>query len=298
MDKNILIIGNGSSSKTHFRALKLIDRKFNIKLIPSRKFNLLIKDYKSFLPNYIILSSPASEHYKQLLKLEQLFKGIKILIEKPLFDKYYERRKKLKNRYFVGYNLRYHPVINFIKKKIENKKIYFANVICSSYLPSWRNKINYTKSVSAQKKLGGGLLLELSHEIDYINLLFGIKKIVYSFNKKISNLKINVDDFLCVNVISKKNTFINLIANFFSKIEKRNIFIEGDNFSLEADLISNEVVLFQNNKKKIFKWSKFKNIDMYIKEHLEILRGNYSNICKYEQGNKILKYLENIRKLK
>ena len=33
-------------------------------------------------------------------------------------------------------------------------------------------KTNYTKSVSAQKKLGGGVLLELSHELDYLKWIF------------------------------------------------------------------------------------------------------------------------------
>ena len=34
-------------------------------------------------------------------------------------------------------------------------------------------KSNYLKSYSASKSKGGGVLLDLSHEIDYINWLFG-----------------------------------------------------------------------------------------------------------------------------
>ena len=60
------------------------------------------------------------------------------------------------------------------------------------------------KSVSAQKKLGGGALLELSHELDYIDHIFGENSLTYSYNKKLSDLKINVDDFLCLNAISSK----------------------------------------------------------------------------------------------
>ena len=39
------------------------------------------------------------------------------------------------------------------------------------------------KSVSAQK-LGGGALLELSHELDYIDHIFGENSLTYSYNKK------------------------------------------------------------------------------------------------------------------
>ena len=75
-------------------------------------------------------------------------------------------KKKLKNNYYVGYNLRFHPVILFLKKIFKNKKIFSINITSHSYLPKWR-KIDYRKSVSAKKKLGGGILLELSLEFDY-----------------------------------------------------------------------------------------------------------------------------------
>ena len=50
---------------------------------------------------------------------------------------------------------------------------------CFSFLPNWRNNINYKNSNSAKKKLGGGVALELSHEIDLANYLFQIKNIIF-----------------------------------------------------------------------------------------------------------------------
>ena len=86
---------------------------------------------------------------------------------------------------------------NFYRiNKIKNKKIYFVNAECSSYLPSWRKNVNYENSSSASKEKGGGVLLDLSHELDYLNSIFGISKIHSVFNKKISGLKINTDDIL------------------------------------------------------------------------------------------------------
>ena len=90
------------------------------------------------------------------------------------------------------------------------------NVFCTSYLPDWRKK-DYKKSVSASKKFGGGVLLELSHEIDYIYWIFKNLKIDYSFNKKISNLKINTDDILCMFMNDKNNITFNIVLNFFLK---------------------------------------------------------------------------------
>jgi len=302
VSKIALIIGYGSIGEKHARVLSVLNKFTKIyvfsskKKIPYPKINKLSESIK-LNPDYIVIATPSTKHYKYLDFFEKKFNNKKILIEKPLFNKYKKILLK-KNKYFVGYNLRFHPVIKFIKQKIKNKKIYFANVNCSSFLPNWRKKTNYTKSVSAQKKLGGGVLLELSHELDYLNWFFGEKKISYAFNRKISNLQVNVDDILCLNAISKKNTFINLTINFFSRILKREIFIEGKNISLHADLIKNKITLFQDGRKKILTWPKFGNRDTYKKEHIEIISGKYKNICSLNQGLNVLKEIESVRNLK
>ena len=232
------------------------------------------------------------------MNIEKNFISKKILIEKPLFEKPYRIQKNLKNHYFVGYNLRFHPIIQYLKKNLKNKKIYFASIICSSYLPHWRKKKNYMKSVSAQKKLGGGALLELSHELDYIDHIFGENSLTYSYNKKLSDLKINVDDFLCLNAISSKKVFINLLINFFSRINRREIHIEGKNLSLQADLILNKILIIRNGKKKILKWRKFKNINTYQQEHLDIISGNLKHVCNITEANKTLKIIKQIQDLR
>ena len=94
-----------------------------------------------------------------------------------MFNKFYKIKNNLKNRYYVGYNLRFHPVLIYLKQFLIRKKIFSINVISHSYLPNWR-KINYRHSISANKKLGGGVLLELSHELDYLKWIFKNIKIV------------------------------------------------------------------------------------------------------------------------
>ena len=101
------------------------------------------------------------------------------------------------------------------------------------------------------KKLGGGVLFELSHEIDYLLWIFKKIKILKSFNKKISNLKIDVDDILILNGITPKKTIINLTINFFSRIPNREIFIDGKNFSVHANILNNSINLIERKKKKL-----------------------------------------------
>ena len=84
-------------------------------------------------------------------------------------------------------------------------------------MPSWRPNSDYTKSVSAIKKLGGGVLLELSHDIDYLVWLFGNVKWVNSTIHRQGNLKIDTEDTahvtLCFSGTNKNSDII--IRNIF-----------------------------------------------------------------------------------
>ena len=109
--------------KRHLKNLKKIRKNFNYFLISSRTLtNLKKRNYTkiiNFNPDYILICSPSSYHYRHLKFVEKNFNKKMILIEKPIFTKFEKLNKKLKNKYFVGYNLRFHPVIKFLKKYLK-----------------------------------------------------------------------------------------------------------------------------------------------------------------------------------
>ena len=295
--KKVLIIGKGSIGIKHKKILKKIKKKINIYSVKSKKLNeenlKKILTIKKFDPDYIIISSPATYHFKHMMIIEKIYYSKIVLIEKPLFDKERKLPIKLKNTYFVGYNLRQDPVLKFIKKYLKNKNYFHVNINCSSYLPSWRKNIKYQKSVSSKKSLGGGALLELSHEIDYFYWLFGKVKILSVFNKKISELDINTDDYLNF-FAKKKKTVFNLSLNFFSKIKKREIIIDGKNFSIFGDLRNGKILIFEKGKKisKIFNSS----LDHSIKQqHLNIFKKRYKSMCSLNEGINVVKLINNLK---
>ena len=197
---------------------------------------------------------------------------------------------------FVGYDLRVHPIINFIKNKLKNKKIWYASVECGSFLPLWRKNIPYHKSSSAKKKSGGGVLLELSHELDYFLLFFKKFNILDVFNKKISNLKINTDDFLDVKFYNEDVSFINIRLNYFARKNIRNITIEGKNISINACLLTNKILIVENGLKKKLHFKKLKKNILYINEHKLIKEKKYSKLCSYNQALDVMKYIDKIKK--
>ena len=261
MVKKIIIIGSGAIAILHEKIIRKKYRKFSIERFSSREFSKISKassvKNKIFNPNYFIICSPSTLHFQHFMAIEKNFVNKSVLIEKPLFEKIKNIKKKLNNFYSIGYNLRHHPVLIFLKKIIKNKKVFSIKINSSSFLPKWR-KIDYVKSVSSKKSLGGGVLLEMSHELDFLVWIFGKIKIISAVSKKVSHLKINTDDLLILNAENKKKSIININLNFFSRILRREITVDGKDFNFYGDLIKNEIILFKKKIKKRIKFGDFK----------------------------------------
>lgn len=152
-----------------------------------------------------LICSPAPYH----LEIAQAFceSGIPLFIEKPTCETLAEVDQLISyaERYDVpvstGYNLRYEPCFSALRAMLADKvigEIYHIHAEVGQYLPHWRPHMAYENSVSAQRTLGGGALLELSHEIDYLCALFGPPDQVMAHGGKLSTLSIDVED--CVDL--------------------------------------------------------------------------------------------------
>jgi predicted dehydrogenase len=296
-----LIFGYGSIGKKYHKFLKNIYPKNKIYIYSRRK--ILLKNYTNILsyivklnPTHILICSKTKDHYRDLSFFEKNFKNKKILIEKPLFDRFYNTNFK-NNIIYVGYNLRFDSVVEFIKKKIKNKRIWSANLLCGSYLPEWRKNIKYQHSYSAKKKEGGGVVLDLSHEFDYAQFLFGKLNYNYSNIKKASDLLIDSED--CCNFFATTNKGINLNIhlNYYSRISYRRIFISGKNVSIEADILNKRIIYYEN-KKKFVKNFKDKNYNSSYVNQLKnfVSLRKKKSICSYKEGLDTVKITEKIKK--
>jgi len=300
MNSSVLIIGYGSIGKRHAKILRNRFKFKNIIIFTKQKLKNFktinkLSDVKKLDPFYIVIASVTSLHFKHLKYIEKNFSNKKILIEKPIFEKY-KKLKIKKNKVFVGYNLRFNRAINFVKNFIVNKKVIDIKILCNSYLPNWRKNINYKKSSSASKSLGGGVILDLSHELDYARYLFGDILVKFIVKGKFSNLSINTEDLLKLyGKIGKANLSIDL--NYYSKIEKRTLTIDGMNFSIFVDLKKNYLEVKKNNSCYVKKFSNTAD-DTYISQHKEILMEKPSHACNYRFALDTMKLIDKIKSVK
>ncbi len=301
MIKSVLVSGYGSIGRRHVNILSKLVKKKNITILTNQKLSNFrtiktIKALNEVNPDYIVISNPTSDHINKISFIEKNCKNKFVLVEKPLFSKPDKINIK-NNKYYIGYNLRFNPIINFLKKKIKSKEIWSVNIFCGSYLPDWRSNINYKHSSSAKKDLGGGVLLDLSHELDYVQWLFGKVQIEHCKIKKLSNLNIETEDF--ANLIGKttKVSSIQITLNYFTRNPTRKIFIDGKNISVQADLNKKNVVYHNGNKKKIYNFNNSNRNAEYKRQHLAILKNNkYTDrLCSFEEGRQLVYLINQIR---
>jgi len=294
-----LIIGFGSIGRKHAQILSKLLGKNNVYILTKQdevefnSFNSFDK-INSLDPDYIVVASETSLHLKHILNLEKICRKKVVLIEKPLFDK--QKKENLSNNhYLVAYNLRFHPLINLLKEKIDQEQVISAKAVCHSFLPRWRKNIKYQESASALTSRGGGVLLDLSHEIDYMQYIFGTLSVSYSINKKVSNLEIDTDDYLLICGELNKGGLFNIETSYFSKNNRRKVFIETPSISIELDIINSQMKIFEDNAEEIISETKYNLEDTYIDQHKAILSGDFSKTCTLFEGLRTMEIITEIQ---
>ena len=209
--ERVLIVGLGSIGKRHVRIVRELFPKINITVLRHNQCDennmgvdscvTTIEDAIARKPQVAIIANPATMHLEVAMQLAK--NNIHLLIEKPIaissqgVQELINLCEQKQLVLMTAYNLRFMPSLMELQKQLQKNKIGRIFSIKSEVgqnLPSWRPDQDYRKSVSAQKKLGGGVLSELSHEIDYISWIFGPIEWVKSHISKVSNLEVDVED--------------------------------------------------------------------------------------------------------
>jgi predicted dehydrogenase len=295
----ILIIGYGSIGKRHYEILKEFENVDTISVVSKRQHKGIntiselhfVKSLTQY--DYFVIASETIKHYEQLKFLCSKVNNKTILVEKPLFSQP-DIVELNNNNVYAGYNLRFHPILQLIKKWISQEEIYSTQINCGQYLPSWRPQIDYKKTYSADINMGGGVLRDLSHELDYMFWLFGDINNIEYLNTKASDLEITSDDIFTAIGRTSKNIIFNINIDYISKIPIRYIVIHTKRFSIYADLINNTLKKIDINNSITDK--EFKTLERnstYIKMHESILHG-LNSACNFNEAMKIVNFINKI----
>lgn len=211
MINRLLIVGYGSIGKRHLRIARETLPEADIRILRHQPCDATLEladgcyssleEACAFAPQAAVIANPAPFHLDTALALTAV--GSHLLIEKPLSHTTNGAQRLLQSArekgliLQVGYNLRFLPSLEKFRERIRVGAIgRVLSVRCEigQYLPSWRPETDYRQGVSAKRELGGGVLLELSHELDYLRWIFGEVAWVNAWLGRQSALEVDVED--------------------------------------------------------------------------------------------------------
>ncbi|HAT39094.1 Gfo/Idh/MocA family protein [Polynucleobacter necessarius] len=323
MINRILIVGYGSIGKRHLRVARELMPLADIRILRHQTTDenpeyangcfSSIEDVIRFNPQVAVIANPASFHIETALALVVL--GTHLLIEKPLSASLIGVKELIaicKERQvylFTGYNLRFLPSLQRFKLLVDEGVVgRVLSVRCEmgQYLPSWRPDRDYRQTVSAKHELGGGVLLELSHELDYLRWIFGEICWISAMISRQSGLEINVEDTAHLTVgfnpSSDGRQLIGAIDLDFIRHDTTRICTAiGEKGSLRWNGLTGEVLLYKagaSNWDKLFQYSSNRD-ESYIAEwqnFIDCVVGDKSPFISGEDGLEVLKIIEGAKR--
>ncbi|MEZ8144272.1 oxidoreductase [Enterovibrio norvegicus FF-454] len=314
----VAVIGFGNIATRHRKNLKKLFPQCKLIAmsasgrIPTEQINdcdeivSSIEEIIKFQPKLTIVASAASHHALHALPLIEA--GIPVLIEKPLSMELSDSiiLEDAALRYgtpvCVGYCLRYLSSALVIKGVLDSKEIgrvYNAHIEIGQYLPDWRPNKDYRESVSAQAHLGGGALLELSHELDYAQWLLGPLKLQHAILRTSEELALDVEDSADLVMVSKQSTLVNIHLDFLQRKAYRKCRFVGNAGVLEWDLIENNLRLIHPDGERILysdsQWDKNQMYLNMIIDFVKNIEGKPHSCIDIKQARRTVSLIEAIK---
>ncbi|WP_316826388.1 Gfo/Idh/MocA family oxidoreductase [Pedobacter miscanthi] len=300
----ILIIGLGSIAKKHIDALKALNVESKIYALRSQKgasiidgvINVYDLDNFDREIDFAIISNPTHLHSFYINSLAN--KNIPLFIEKPPLSTLAEADELVKNinkiglKTYVACNLRFHPCVSFVKNYIDSsnkKRINEVNVYCGSYLPEWRPSVDYKQVYSANKVMGGGVHLDLFHEIDYVKWFFDIPLNGSCIKRNKSSLDIDAYDYANYS-LEYANFCVNIVLNYYRKDAKRSLEILFEDETWQVDLLQNKITSSLHGL--IYQPSDFTILQTYksqMQYFIDCLMNNQMPMNTFEESLETLK---------
>ena len=260
----ILIAGLGSIGRRHFRNLLALGEK-DLVLYRTNKATLpgdelagfpvetdLALALKKHKPQAVVVSNPTALHMDIAIPAAQA--GCAILLEKPIaenLEKVAELREtaaRSGSKILVGFQFRFHPTLNKARELIAAGaigRVLTAHAHWGEYLPNWHPWEDYRQSYAARADLGGGVIVTLTHPLDYLRYLLGEVKSLWSFNGHISPLELSgVEDTAEIGMKFVGGVIAGVHVNYFQRPPVHRLEIVGTGGTLRwdnADGLANSV---------------------------------------------------------
>lgn len=315
-----LIAGLGSVGRRHFRNLTALGER-DIILLRTRKSTLpddelagypvdidLNEALRKHKPDAVIVANPTSMHLDIAIPAAEV--GCHILLEKPVshslerLDLLQETIENSGSKILVGFQFRYHPTLHKARELIQANavgKILTFHAHWGEYLPQWHPWEDYRQSYAARAELGGGVIVTLTHPLDYLLYLLGEVESLWSLNGHISPLEVDVEDVAEIGMKFANGAVGGVHINYFQRPPVHRLEIVGTNGTLRWDN-ADGILHFHRMPAPFGSFSDqppapviesfappegFERNELFVaqtRHFIEVVRGEAEPVCRLEDG--------------
>lgn len=307
----ILVIGLGSIGRRHFQNLRQLGfgqvaavtrhPEKAVELRATKAYGDLQTALEDGVWEVAFLCTPSAHHVRGLRALLERRVG-RIYLEKPVshsmehVEELLELQLSYPNQLTVGYDLRFDPGLARVRDLLGNGAIgagLSANAVVGQYLPDWRPQEDYRQGMSARRALGGGVMLDLVHEFDYLLHLLGPVSQVGCLCRNTGTLEIETEDLAEVLMRFETGVLGSVHLDYLQRKLVRHCLITGEKGSILWDLAARQVTLSTASGQESHSYAGFERNDRF----LAILKAFLENpqdprLCSLAEGLESLKVVE------
>jgi predicted dehydrogenase len=303
-----LITGLGSIGRRHLRLLAAQGQK-DITLFRTHQSTLPDEDLAGYPvetvlekalaknPDGVIISNPTRFHLDIAIPAAEA--GCHILLEKPISDSM-DRVEELQkaadrsgSKILVGFQFRYHPALQIIKEILQSNqlgKVISFRAHWGEYLPNWHPWEDYRQSYAARKDLGGGVILTLTHPLDYSRMLFGEVESLWAFSGKLGKLEIDVEDTAEIGLKFKNGPIGSVHINYNQQPPRHQLEIVCTDGTVRWDNAEKKIIFYDGSKGDWTSYPLDENFDRdslftsQIQHFIKVAAGEEKPFCTLDDG--------------
>ena len=293
---NVLVWGHGSIGARHARlahelgaSVVCVSSRDGLRFPSVRR---LCDLPEGFVPEVAVVATPTALHAEHLRMVCNLGARL-VLVEKPLVSTTAEigpwLAQEQRQRIAVAYNLRFPPAVQRLRALLAEKRLLALHLHVGQYLPSWRPGQDYRKSYSASRQLGGGVLRDLSHELDLACMLAGPWNRVAALSGHVSHLQIENEDSVTVLAEHTGCPQVSIHLDYLQTPARREIVAVLEDGGVSLNLLNGK--LGYDGKEEL---CQAERDTAYRGQMQAALSGETEFLCSCSQGLDVVSYIDAI----
>jgi len=312
-----LIAGLGSIGRRHLRNLialgEVAPNRSNVRLLRTRRSTLPDEDLQGFAvetdlasalawqPEAVVVANPTALHLDVAIPAARL--GCALLLEKPVshsMERVDELQRAVQQgggRLLVGFQFRFHPGLHKIAELLAEGalgRVLTARAHWGEYLPGWHPWEDYRQGYSARADLGGGVVLTLSHPLDYLRWLLGEVTEVSAWTARRGDLQMDVEDTAEILLRFENDSLASVHLDYNQQPCTHTLGLIGAAGTIRWDQADGAVALYRAAEKR---WERheppenFERNEMFLAEmrhFIQVARGDAQPVCTLQDGVRAL----------